>query len=80
VRVVFDILQQRIAFHASKPGVALGLRALQPLESQIRLAAKGVNLGNLKCRMFFVLGDELRQGRVGFFLARLADDKWTAER
>ena len=46
-RIVLYIAQQRIAFHVAEAAVALFVGAFEPLERFVRLAAEGIDLGNL---------------------------------
>ena len=63
-RVALQAPEQGIALHDGEAAVALRVRALEPRERLVALAAEGVDLGDLVGRLRRVPGDELLERRV----------------
>ncbi len=53
--------QKRIELHHGNPSVILIVRGLQPLESEVFLAAPGMNIGDLVCESDTVFLLQLRK-------------------
>ena len=62
--IALEPLQVRVAFDLRHSAVALGVGSIQPLESPVRLAPEGIDLGNLVLGCIVVVLDELHERDV----------------
>jgi hypothetical protein len=59
-------LQKRVDLDVKEVGVLLGIGAFQPMHGFVSLAAKSVQLGDVKCTSARLIFEYARKSAIGF--------------